>query len=177
MFDLYRKERSIFRLEDYGALMEIVLARGIRTVLEFGPGISTLAFIEAGVERITSLEYLPQWRKVAAQEFAQYPQVTIGAFDNAPVIDPPAIAGMSFDLAFVDSPIGEGTRRAPDFPGQEGMNRFNTVCCALKHAPIVMLHDAHRPGEQTTLKAVAAVGHKVEVINTRKGIAVIQRAP
>lgn len=176
MFQLYRKERSIFRFEDYRALMDIVAARGIKTVLEFGPGISTLAFIEAGVERITSLEYLPQWRRVAVQEFAQYPQVEIGAFENESVVTPEGIAGMTFDLAFVDSPIGEGTRRAPDFAGQEGMNRFNTVACALNHAPIVMLHDAHRPGEQTTLKHVAAVGHKVEVINTRKGIAVIERA-
>lgn len=177
MFKLYHKERTIFSFEDYAALMKLVEEIGAKRVLEFGPGISTLALIEAGVEVIDSYEYDSTFLASAQERFQAYPQVTVRRFYNASlcvVLDPPPDA-RRYALAFVDSPIGEGPRRRL-LPGQEELSRYNTVMYALSKAPVVALHDAKRDGEQNTLARLAAEGFTHEMIDTRKGIAVLYRA-
>src|SRR5690606_2866892 len=78
-----------------------------------------------------------------------------------------------FDLAFVDSPPGNKDR--VELAGQEGASRMNTLLYALSRAPVVLLHDAHRPGEQESLRRVAEAGHKVETLPGRGNFARIVR--
>lgn len=178
MFDLYRQEKAIFTFDDYNALLEECRTRNANRVLEFGPGISTLALIESGCGAILTCEYNDRWFNSAHELFKGRPEVSLLRYRNDPEV---SVAGLApddtFDLAFVDSPIGIPSRGTVRHPGQEDCNRLNTVLFALERAAVVLLHDAKRPGEEMTLSRVAASGHAVSMIDTRKGIARIERAP
>lgn len=178
MFALYSEERRIFSFDDYGALLEECRRLGARSALEFGPGVSTLALIEAGLDRIDTCEYQDRWLTLAAEAFRLHPQVTARRYVNDPAVEVEGLPeGQRFDVAFVDSPLGLPSRNALELPGQEGCNRLNTALFALARAPVVLLHDARRPGESGTLARLAAAGHGVTMIETRKGIARIERRP
>lgn len=153
---------------------EILLAeaQGKKSVLEFGPGFSTYAFIEAGVERILCCEYLDKWIEISKERFKDFPQVEIIRFYDEPVARAD-ITG-EFDLALVDSPKGFFGARTIH-KGQEDCSRLNTCLLALKHAPIVLLHDATRPLERGTMGRLSSMGHKVAFIGGEYGIARIDR--
>jgi hypothetical protein len=179
VFKLYKEQKDTFPFAHYATLLKE--ATGAKTALEFGPGISTLALIEAGVEKIVSLESDPEWAKQKAEEFKDYPQVTIGGYtDTVPVHTTGDVLG-DFDLAIVDAPAGftyaipgRTPRKAhKEFPD---CSRMNTCLFALDHAPIVYLHDATRPLERGTLGRLNQMGHRFEFIG-RAGLAKIWRKP
>lgn len=179
MFKLYKEQKHTFSFIDYGMLLKE--AAGVKSALEFGPGISTLALIEAGVEKIVTLEHDPKWFDAAVAQFKDYPQVSVRTYKDEPVVE--ADVEGEFDIAFVDSPKGfvhvvrnvEGTRKR--HPGQEDCSRLNTCLFALKHAPIVYLHDACRPLERGTLGRLNQMGHKFEFTPGWAGMAKIWRKP
>lgn len=181
MFKLYTAQQHTFPFADYGLLME--LAKDAKSVLEFGPGISTLALIEAGVGKIVTLEHDPEWFDVAVAKFKEYPQVTVGHYADEVPVTADKIADQEFDLAFVDSPKGfihpvpgiKGVRKR--HAGYEDCSRFNTCAFALERAPVVYLHDAKRPLERGTLGRLNAMGHKFELMPGRAGMARIWRKP
>jgi hypothetical protein len=150
--------------EDYAILLRE--GAGKKSVLEFGPGFSTYAFIEAEVPRILCLEYLDKWLELGKERFKDYPQVELIRFLDEP--EAKADIEGQFDLALVDSPKGyAGARTA--HPGQEDCSRLNTCLLALKHSPIVLLHDAYRPLERGTLGRLNAMGHKVTYYREASG--------
>lgn len=136
-------------------------ARGARCVLEFGPGHSTQAFIDAGVPEVVSLEYDKKWYNKALGKYLMYPQVKIRRYWNEPVITD--VPRGPYDLAFVDSPVGHDRGRV-EHPGQEGCARLNTLTFALQHSRVVLLHDAGRKGEQRSLERI---GRPFEMITPR----------
>jgi hypothetical protein len=159
--------------EDYEILWNE--AKGKQSVLEFGPGFSTYSFIEAGVPRILCCEYLDKYFDFAKERFKDYPQIEIIRFFDEP--EARADIEGQFDLAFVDSPKGyAGARTA--HPDQKDCSRLNTCLLALKHSPVVLLHDATRPLERGTLGRLTAAGHKVTFYKaaSRSGLARIERA-
>lgn len=160
---------TILPREDYDIILEY--AHGKESALEFGPGASTLALVEAGVLEIHSYEYQMPYLSAAQSRFAPYPHVKIRRFDNVAEIDIPAD---EYDIAVVDSPIAG--KKWVQIPGQEGLARFNTVMAALKYSPLVLLHDANRPGERRTLAEIQKRGFHVEHIQTMRGMAIIRRA-
>lgn len=168
MFQLYTKEHKIFPFEDYEILLN--KAKDAECVLEFGPGHSTYAFIEAEVKEIHTLEYQEAYYQQARRDFATYRNVYVGRFINKSHIYLDMLKGFKFDLAFVDAPIGEGHNRRI-LPGQELCSRYNTTRCALDHAACVLLHDCHRYGEQHTLKRLEDSGYRVKIHSTKKGVA------
>lgn len=163
-FNLYKKQTPTFPFEDYGALMEEVKSLGAKSCIEFGPGTSTLALIESGLERIVTCEHDNKWREAAETKFKQYPQVEVTSYRN----DPTATCNVTgqFDMAFVDSPKGYHPARIIH-PGQEDCSRLNTCLLALEHAPVVYLHDALRPLERGSLSRLNAMGHKVTLMPPR----------
>lgn len=140
---------SILPREDYSALLEI--ARGHYSVLEFGPGISTFAFIEAGAQVIDSYEHAEKWRRDARLKFREYPQVRIFSYENIPYLLGP---DRRYNIAFVDSPSGGKNSSRIIHPGQDGLSRYNTLKYALDRSDIVLLHDADREDEQNSIKAL-----------------------
>jgi hypothetical protein len=179
MFKLYTEEKPTFFFSDYALLMQQVKDLGAKTCLEFGPGISTAALIEAGLERIVTLEHDPKWFDANVERFKDYPQVTVGQYLDEPVVSERAelankIADQDFDMAFVDSPKGYvGGRKR--HPGQDDCSRLNTCLFALNRAPVVFLHDSQRSLERGTLGRLNAMGHKVTQLPSRVGMARIIR--
>ena len=139
------------------------IAGKAKSVVEFGPGYSTFAFIEAGVPEIVGLEHDPKWHEAQVERFKEYPSVTVDWYWNeAPVARVPDwVRDHEFDVAFVDSPKGYAGARIAH-PGQEDCSRLNTCLAALELAPVVYLHDAIRPLERCSLARLAMLGHKVE---------------
>jgi hypothetical protein len=175
MFELYTEEHRIFEFEDYGAILDECAKLKPLTVLEFGPGISTYAFVEAGVERIATCEYKDAYLQKAIEDFKQWPHVTVHRFLNNADVEVLGLTRSNYDLAFVDSPVGIESKSSPRFPGQEDCSRLNTCIYALSRAPVILLHDAKRDGEQATLARLQAMGCIVEMIDTTKGIARVAR--
>jgi hypothetical protein len=168
--------------EDYAILLRE--GAGKKSVLEFGPGFSTYAFIEAEVPRILCLEYLDKYFDFAKERFKDFPQVEIRHFrDEAPIATMEVRDGVfqvdnaeCFDIALVDSPKGYAGARTTH-TGQEDCSRLNTCLLALMHSPIVLLHDAYRPLERGTLGRLNVMGHKVSYYKeaSRTGMARIER--
>jgi hypothetical protein len=172
VFRLYKREQSVFTFDDYAVLLTEAKRVNAMRVLEFGPGNSTLAWIEAGCDEIVSLEHNQKWMAVAKDKLSgMHPDLRLLSYKNAPEIEVSGLSG-TFDLAFVDSPPGVDLKSGTRFPGQENCSRFNTLSFALKCAPVVLLHDAKRPGEQETLKRIRDYGsYDIQIIDTVKGIA------
>lgn len=141
---------------------------GARRVLEFGPGHSTYAFLEAGCGVVT-LEHDSYWRHKARRKFGNDKRVKIVPYVNKPTVLVPhgALGETPFDLAFVDSPQGVSKPGHVTHPGQEGLSRCNTMRFALGVAPVVLLHDAQRRGEQATLERLANEGFGIEQVSRR----------
>lgn len=170
---LYQKSKTL-PLEDYQAIMGEVERTKARSVLEIGPGYSTLAFIEAGCDPIVCLEHDSKWFEEAKERFSEYPQVEVRKYWNEPEARAELEPTETFDLAFVDSPKGYQPARIVH-PGQEDCSRYNTLVLALKHAPIVLLHDAKRPLERGSLGRVNKAGHKFTFIPCNYGLARVIR--
>lgn len=177
MFSLYRQERAIFEFVDYAALLEECRAVKARTILEFGPGTSTLALVESGAERVVTCEYQDRWMDSARQLLKAYSHVSLHHFSNEIEVRVDGLSRKCFDLAFVDSPLGIEARSHTPIPGQEGCSRLNTLLYAIERAPVVLFHDARREGEMRSLQRIIDMGHIVEMIETPKGIARITRRP
>jgi hypothetical protein len=170
LFD--RRGAMTLPAEDYAILLRE--GAGKKSVLEFGPGFSTYAFIEAEIPRILCCEYLDKYYDFAKERVKDFPQVEIVRFWDEP--EARAEIEGEFELALVDSPKGyAGARTA--HPGQEDCSRLNTCLLALKYAPVVLLHDAYRPLERGTLGRLSAMGHKVSYYKeaSRTGMARIER--
>lgn len=166
-FRLYKVEQGRFPFIDYREFLGY--AKRARSALEFGPGVSTLALIEAGVKHIVTCEHDPEWHRRAVEALKPYPQCQILRYENtAPEANVVALeAHRQFDLAFVDSPCGtEGLAKKAErirLVGQEDCSRLNTCLAALRHSKVVYLHDWFRANERATLGRLAAMGHKVTI--------------
>jgi hypothetical protein len=159
-------------IEDYEILFNA--AKGLQSVLEFGPGSSTWAFIEAEVSRIVSCEYNEKWMDVAKEKFGD--KVELLTFDRAQYpLQIPEIENERFDLALVDSPVG--CHGSPKFRirGYESYSRWNSIMYAVERSDLVFLHDAHREGEQNTLNELTKMGFDVYLHQTPKGLAEIRK--
>jgi hypothetical protein len=169
---LYRHIEGQLSEEEYGLLLKA--AQGVQSVLEFGPGSSTWAFIEAGVPEVVSCESDPAWIESAQAQFGE--RVEIVWFDRKMMpLDIPALNNRQFDLAFVDAPVGAQSGKSAKIPGHETRSRINSVVFALEHARRVFLHDAKRKGEQRTLQFVQRMGYRVKTHDTLRGMAEIWR--
>jgi hypothetical protein len=165
-----------FSAHDNTMLVAEVRRIGAKTALEFGPGASTLALVDAGLEKIVTLEHDPDWLATQADKFKDLSQVRVARYVDDPIVT--ADENGEFDIAFVDSPQGfhyriPGRVSRKRHPGQEDCSRLNTCLFALDHAPVVILHDATRPLERGTLGRLNALGHKVTMLPS--GMARIER--
>jgi ADP-heptose:LPS heptosyltransferase len=102
----------------------------VKTVLEFGAGLSTL-MISRVAEKVVSFETTPGWIKKITNladpskvEINQWDGITIGGF-----------CGPNFDMAFVDGPSGGQSRE------------FSTKIASML-ANVVVIHDAGRVPER-----------------------------
>lgn len=113
-FELYPAEKHWWSYADYGAVLGTVRALAPRTVLEFGPGSSTLALVEGGARSIDALEDDPTWlavhRNRLGRKFAGL--VELHAFTWADPLTIPTIDARRYDLALIDGPFDTPRRPA-----------------------------------------------------------------
>jgi hypothetical protein len=175
---LYRNENpKILPFEDYDLIVSIVSSLKCKVALEFGPGATTLALLDAGVETVDTYEHNQLWfdrAQHSLRTFRDQQRVFVHMYKNDAKIHLPSSPRIMFDVAIVDSPVGVSKRRH-EFPGQEGCARLNTLRYACEHARVVLLHDAHRMGEINSLNRVESEGltQDITVVSTLKGLAII----
>lgn len=161
-FALYPVERpgpggkpTWFPFSDYGAVLDIVVRLRPSSVLEFGPGASTLALVEGGADSIVTLEDDLSWFERRVAEFAAFPQVSVFLYRHADLPDIPWLAGMRFDFGFVDGPVATEARGAE-------------IAFALARCRAVACHDAGRDGVRQALERcglpVERLGHSVALV-------------
>ena len=149
---------------------------GVKRLLEFGPGDSTQAFLDLGVEHITTCEHIDKWFEVAKERFANDPRVRVLKFTDEFPVTVEGLGDETFDLAFVDTPQGYAAMRKKH-PGYEDCSRLNTCLFAVERAPVVLLHDAYRCLERASLGRLSAMGHKYRFLNSEYGMARIEGRP
>lgn len=112
-FRLYPVEQHWCSFADYGAILSTVRRIGAKSVLEFGPGSSTLALIEGGATRVDACEDDPHWAAVARERIvARFPEVVrVHLFDLDDLLIP-SVNGRRYDLALIDGPKRTASRPA-----------------------------------------------------------------
>lgn len=155
-FRLYPVEQHACSFADYGAILAATRRTKARTVLEFGPGWSTLALIEGGALAIDSCESDPHWHEVYKTRLAAHAAKVAPHFYRW--TDPlriGAIDGRWYDLAFIDGP-----QRIEDRPAciAYAIDRCARVLVALEeHDTTPVLRDhvfaiANRAGRSVTIE-------------------------
>lgn len=135
---------------DWLFMKKTILDNEVKTVLEFGAGLSTL-LLGSVVDKVLTFEMSPGWiKKISVladrekNEIRQWDGLSIGSF-----------CGANFDMAFVDGPSG-------------GQSREFSTKIAAALAEIVVVHDAGREPErrwqkeylEPSFKMVGKGGHR-----------------
>ena len=112
-FRLYPVEQRWWSMNDYGAVLDVMTRLQPSTVLEFGPGSSTLALIEGGAARIDCCEDSPVWAATYRDRLVRrFPSIVrLVEYVWAEPLVIPAVNGCQYDLALIDGPYG--TERRP----------------------------------------------------------------
>lgn len=106
-FRLYPEEKRWWSFNDYAAVLDVMRATQARTVLEFGPGSSTLALIEGGARQVVTCEDNEDWAKVYDERLvAKHREVELVRYTWSDPVTVPGVDGRHFDLALIDGPFG-----------------------------------------------------------------------
>ncbi len=118
---------------DWAFLKTVLAEHRVKTILEFGCGLSSLLLSEYA--EVESFEVEDRFRAAIAAKCAHKNQLVIRLWDG---IDCKP-SREHYHLAFVDGPQGKATG---------GMGRQHSMRIAAQHAGVVVVHDAGRPDEQ-----------------------------
>lgn len=142
---------------DHQAVVDVVRRTGAQTVLEFGPGTSTLSLIEGGAMRIDACEDDPHWFHIHCRRVEdRYPErVTMVPYTwGGP---PMQINGLAdrYDLALIDGP--RQVERRPAVL-QFCLDRCDRV--------LIPLEEWDASGDNGLRRAVCATGWPVTYLDT-----------
>ena len=157
--------------QEYDWLIDFVQFAGYKKVLEFGPGTSTFAFLDAGC-RIDTYESEVSYYEEAFMKFLDNPRVRVHLYNNQPEVE--IDAGM-YDVAFVDGPAFwyAPTNETHSFA------RRNTLKCASKHANVILLHDSKREPELTIVSEFLQANSSWQpfyLCNSNRGIITLKKS-
>lgn len=150
--------------DDYDWLVAWCRDHWVKRVVEFGPGDSTLAFLEAGCT-VLAAEHDDAWRRLAIDRFSRDPGVEVISYEDVPGCGFPRLDWMP-DLVFVDGPPSSGPN-----------GRWHTLRWAMQHADTVVIHDACRDAEKELLSRAVTEEWTQTILPTAKGLALLQRNP
>lgn len=157
---VFLKNSGGIRSVDYDFLVWFTEVYNIKTVLEFGPGASTYAFLENDCQ-IDSLEYKTNWFNKFKIDMEIFESVEVIKFENtdweddivSPVLD------KSYHMAFVDSPVGLHKGEC---------SRLNSMKYCMDKTDIILLHDICRKGEMKTAKYMQDNGWNFICVDSAK---------
>lgn len=149
---------------DYLELVKFVSDNGLKTVLEFGPGASTWAFLETECA-VWSIEYEPKFAKIAEGTFKGFDNVRVFCVPMThPIQTPREIEGKRFDMCLVDSPFGGYYRY---------FARLNSIIYAMAVTDTILVHDSKRKKDRMTLRFLEDSGWNLRYLNRRKSKLVV----
>jgi hypothetical protein len=152
-FALYPEAHAWWSVDDYAALLDLVRRLQPKTVLEFGPGGSTLALVEGGAQRVDTCENDPEWLAHYQARLDPHRQiVTFHAYAHTESLTIPALDDRRFDLGFIDGPRNTETR-------------WSAIQYALARCTWVACHDGLSWPIVTALREAAATGRSVELLH------------
>lgn len=134
----------------------------VEHALEFGPGNSTQALLDAGV-KVVSLESDP---RRAAQSKTDYPSVEILQYAGTsfPIVAPWAPLERMFDVSVIDGPPGSTVNPA----------RLNSALFCYPRTKTMIFHDSNRDVE--TIRVMLDLGMKfVDKFESTRGITVLSK--
>jgi hypothetical protein len=152
---LYPEAQPWWTFADYQVVLDLLARFRPRTVLEFGPGSSTLALLEGGARLIETCEDDAEWADVYADRLVgRFPQrVRLHRYANTDPIVIPALAAARFDCALVDGP-------------RYTENRPRTIAYAAARTDTLICHDAASAPVRERLDALGAAGWHLEFFET-----------
>lgn len=105
-YSLFPEEQHWCSFNDYGAIVDVTARLKPASVVEFGPGSSTLALIEGGAGRVDCMEDDAGWLKVHRERLARrFPgRVAIHKYEWGDPLSVDGCTGLTFDMALVDGP-------------------------------------------------------------------------
>lgn len=141
----------------------ILAARGMRQVVEFGPGRSTGALLAAGCQ-VTSCETSPQYYCALRAANADQPNLKLLLTRHEP-----GLSGLdaAVDWALVDGPLGSLQ--------VDGKARWHQLRWSAARCGLILLHDSKRDGEQRSIQALRSDGWNVIHIDTPRGLSILWR--
>jgi hypothetical protein len=141
---------------DHRAVVQVVRSTGARTVLEFGPGTSTLSLIEGGAERIDACEDDPHWFAVYCERLEDvYPErVRLLPYNWTARLQINRAADR-YDLALIDGPRVVSRRFA-----------VLHYCLARCDRVLIPLEEWDAEGDNGLRRAVCSAGWPTTFIDT-----------
>lgn len=121
--------------KDWNFIRDTIRGQGIKTVLEFGTGLSTLLISE--IAEVDTFETDPSWSQIIKTKVPRSRKVKFYMWNGQ---DPPNTSWKrrKYDLAFVDGPAGKHVG---------GVGREMSMKIAAKFADRIIVHDAGRIDE------------------------------
>ncbi len=141
----------------------VLVKRGMRRVVEFGPGASTRVLLAAGCD-VTSCETDKRAFCMHAVDFGNQKNLTLRFTKHEPLLsglDVPA------DWCFVDGPMGSLL--------VDGKARWHQLVWSATRCPFIILHDTKREGEKRSMSALGADHWDVTAVESPRGLAIISR--
>jgi hypothetical protein len=140
---------------DIDVILAFLKGLGVTCIYEFGCGRSTERFAMDGVD-VVSFETCPGYAADSQAYFESQgldpmPRVVTYKYDREFVRSASDMPGRP--VCFVDGPRGE-----------KKQSRLLSLRAAARLSPIILLHDAQRPGEKDSLAYMAGKGWRVEYL-------------
>jgi len=151
--------------KEYLFLSDFLKERKIKSVLEFGPGISTYCFLDNNC-LVDSIECNEKWYNIYDSTFASYKNITViyNNYQKEGFLNIENIENKTYDIVFVDSP-----------PAQAPFARLNTLLYAFTKSKTVLIHDYRRGAEQNSIKLLQKIYNlDIEEFNKDKGIGILK---
>ncbi len=145
-------------------LADIVGKRLIRTVLEFGPGVSSVALAACGCQ-VVSLEADATCVDTISQA-CNHSLIAIYCYNPGYPINPP-IPDREYDLGLIDGPKGSG---------YSFISRLDSAQYAMSRCRLLLIHDAKRKGEHNLVRYLLQVGWQTDIeFKSRRGLVLLKR--
>jgi hypothetical protein len=134
-----------FTIDDWRFLYALIKERNIKSVLEYGCGVSTELLMLIGMD-LVSLETRPEYKP-------ENPgiNVILYKYPEFPALD------RRFDLAFIDGPGAQEFEMVGKIP-----ERRHSPVHAMQHTNLILLHD----GGLGQIEPLLAAGWKLDPINS-----------
>jgi predicted O-methyltransferase YrrM len=134
--------------ENFDFLRKFIKQNSIKSVLEFGPGTSTLCFLACGCD-VDTCECKESYFHQYKNEFRGNTKINVHVYDDVDNVSVPSLEKDRYDMAFIDGPVGRAR-----------LSRLNTLLFSASKTDIIMLHDAARKGELESIDEMRKLGWK-----------------